>query len=313
MATDVSFQVALEGFSEFERQALGFCFIHAVVREPHYVLTANLAEADLVVVDADSAAAVRNVIQGAATPGVVFVGKVAPVGAPYRVGRPIDSVKILRCLDDVVAEHGVALRARAAPVAVRAAPTAAPAAVPTLALSDAVAVTEPAAHAPDQRADAKAKARRAARRARQDAAASEFGVEAMSTDVLVLDRHDAPREWLCALLKAFGFTVYPASTLEQAGELLRFHQFAAAFLGIVLDASDGGEGVALCRMARDFDSASLRWVQALVVVSDKPAPADPVRARLAGADAHLVKPLARGDVVRALESCGVVLPVDARA
>ena len=311
MATNDSFRVAFEGFSEFERQALGFCFVHAEAREPHYVLTASLAEANLIIVDSDSAPAVLKVIQGATTPGVVFVGKAAPAGAPYRIGRPIDSVKILRCLDDMVGELGTGLRAREATP--RSALIPARAAVPTLPLTAAVAVSELGASAPAQRAEAKAKARRAARRARQDAAASEFGATIMSSDVLVLDRQSATRERLSDLLKAFGFTVYAASSIEQAAELLRFHQFAAAFLGIVLDASDGGEGVALCRLARDLDTASERWVQALVVVSDRPAPADPVRARLAGADAHLVKPLSRGDVVRALEVSGVLLPVDARA
>ena len=311
MATNVSFRVALEGFSEFERQALGFCFVHAEVREPHYVLTLNLAEAELIIVDSDSPSSVLKVIQGATTPGLVFVGKGALVGAPCRVGRPIDAVKILRCLDDLVAAHGTALRARA--TATGAAPTAATAAAPTLPLTAAAAGSGLRANAPETRAEAKAKARRAARRARQDAAASEFGAVFMSTDVLVLDRLDASRERLCALLKNFGFTVHPASTFAQAAELLRFHQFAAAFLGIVLDASDGGEGVALCRLARDLDSESLRWVQALVVVSDRRASSDPVRARLAGADVHLVKPLERGDVVRALETCGVLLPLDARA
>ena len=310
MATNDSFRVALEGFSEFERQALGFCFIHADVREPHYVLTGQLAEADLIVVDSDSAPAVLHVIQRATTPGVVFVGKAAPIGAPYRVGRPIDSVKILRCLDEVVAEHGTSLRARAATL--RAAPPPATQAAPTLAPTPTVATSALRPTAPEKRAEAKATARRAARRARQDAAASEFGSQVVSTDVLVLDHQDATREPLCVLLKAFGFTVYPASNPAQAAELLRFQPFAAAILGIVLDASDGGEGVALCRLARDRDTASLRWVRALVVVSDTREPADPVRARLAGADVHLVKPLERGDVVRALETCGVLLPVDAR-
>jgi CheY-like chemotaxis protein len=49
-----------------------------------------------------------------------------------------------------------------------------------------------------------------------------------------------------------------------------------------------------------------------MLVSGDAQPADQVRARLAGGDAFLAKPLSRGSVARALEASGVPLPADAR-
>jgi CheY-like chemotaxis protein len=41
-------------------------------------------------------------------------------------------------------------------------------------------------------------------------------------------------------------------------------------------------------------------------------PVERVRAALAGCDTYLSKPVVRGDVARALQSCSVPLPLDSR-
>lgn len=333
MAKPSTYRVALAGFSDFERQALVFCFRHAQDRISHYELTANLAEAELIVTDGDSTDAVASVVLGARTPLVVFVGRAAPAGALVQVPRPIDPVRILRSLDDLVAGHGAELAALAAlantpipPPRLVQVPEPVPSAdppaaalpvsrpenlgAPRMALSAAVALDGVPAAPPPARPSAKDSMRRAVRRARRAAAGDSTYT---LTDVLVLDRDEAARDHLSALLRAFGFTVHPAATNAQAAVLLGIHQLAAAFLDIVLDDSDGGEGVALCRLARKPSQADVHWTQALVVVSGQVKSTDPVRARLAGADVHLVKPLSRGDVARALEACGVALPADARS
>lgn len=310
MADRLSYLVALEGFGDFEHDALVFCFRQAEVREPSYRFTANLTEADMVVADGDSAEAVATVVCEARTSQVVFVGRSAPPGALMRVARPIDPVRILRCLDELVAAH----RDEGAPRAVDPAPAQRPPAhaVPTLPLLSEVRGGGLPAPGAEARATAKAKARQAARRARQASDPDAHGMAPALTDVLVFDRDSVAREQMAIVIERFGFTAHATGDTVHAAELLQARPFVAVFLAVVLDGSDNGAGVVLCRLARDPDATPAQWTRALLVVGAHPQPTDPVRAKLAGADQYLAKPVSRGDVARALEASGVALPLDAR-
>ena len=48
------------------------------------------------------------------------------------------------------------------------------------------------------------------------------------------------------------------------------------------------------------------------ILASDPSPTARVRAALVGCAAFLVKPLSRGDVVRAIEACGIFVPKDER-
>ena len=159
------------------------------------------------------------------------------------------------------------------------------------------------AHEVDPRISTKAQVRRAVRRAQRAGAAE----ATLLIDVLVLDADADDRTALSELLERFGFVVHAASEMAQATELLAQRSYAAAFLEVAFDGSDRGAGVELCRRVKETEAAL-----ALIVVTGRLDPSDQVRARLAGADVHLTKPLSRGDVARSLESCGVGLPADAR-
>jgi CheY-like chemotaxis protein len=162
---------------------------------------------------------------------------------------------------------------------------------------------------PDRRTVTKAMARQAARRARMAALIADT-VLPPPVDVLVLDGDDGTRAELVGLLGRFGFHVHEALDLYQAEQLADAAPYAAAFLDIRLDDSDGGAGVALCeRLHRPVRSGPST---AVVLMSPRLRPADRVRAALARSDAVLAKPLSRGDVARTLESCGVALPADER-
>jgi CheY-like chemotaxis protein len=289
--------VAILGFGEFERDALRFCVRNALTSDVDYELCEAIEDADLIVADADSAGVIDRIVHAARTPHVVFVGRTDVPGAVSHVPRPIDPTRVLRCLDemaaDVMREHIVAWSETAqtaldtpfdTPVEM---PVDVPAAPPEV----------------DPRINTKAQVRRAVRRAQRAGAAA----ATLMTDVLVLDADDTDRGALSALLQRFGFVVHAAAEIAQAGELLGQRSYAAAFLEIAFDGSDRGAGVELCRRVKESEAA-----QALIIVSGRLDPSDQVRARLAGADVHLTKPLSRGDVARSLESCGVGLPADAR-
>jgi CheY-like chemotaxis protein len=166
----------------------------------------------------------------------------------------------------------------------------------------------PARDEPDQRLMAKSMARQAARRARM-ASSSAGNQPPASTDVLLLDPDETSRQSLAALLDRFGFRVHEAGDIEHATRMAHSRVFAAAFLDIALDNTGHGAGAALCECLQQRRPGS---ATAVVLMASQVRPADRVRAALARSDLLLVKPLTRGDVARALESCSVVLPVDER-
>lgn len=162
------------------------------------------------------------------------------------------------------------------------------------------------------RAAAKAAKRAAVRRARLGLGEHDPLPAGGESTVLVLDTDEVARDQLVALLVVFGFNVHATDNLDEALALSRTQPFAAAFVDVVLDSSDGGAGVDLCQRLKRNDLHADGRTTALVLVSTQERPSDRVLSRLAGCDGSLVKPLTRGSVARLLESCGVVFPADAR-
>lgn len=160
---------------------------------------------------------------------------------------------------------------------------------------------------PASRAAAKAARRAAVRRARLGQATPAPGEPQAASEVLVLDREDGARALLSTLLGAFGFRVESAVNIDQGAALCATRSFAAVFVDIVLDGSDGGAGVDLCKQIKQTGEPPV-----LVLVSSQLRPVERVRATLAGCDGLLLKPVTRGAVARTLEACGLSLPADAR-
>lgn len=69
-----------------------------------YDLVDSLHEADFAVVDANSASAVKGVVQSGRLDRALFVGTQAPDGALACLPRPIDPTRILRTLDEATAQ-----------------------------------------------------------------------------------------------------------------------------------------------------------------------------------------------------------------
>lgn len=131
-------------------------------------------------------------------------------------------------------------------------------------------------------------------------------------DVLVLDADDAARSSLCGLLEGFGFRAHPASTMEQAYQMLEAKHFTAAFLDLSFDGEQQAVSVPLCGRVKARPKHAGTPLSVLIVMSGHARPVERVRAALAGCDAYLSKPVARGDLARTLESCSVPLPLDSR-
>ena len=142
--------------------------------------------------------------------------------------------------------------------------------------------------------------------------ASERGGAHRAPDVLVLDADDTSRASLCGLLEGFGFRAHPASTIEKANQMLEAKHFTAAFLELSFDGIQQSVSVPLCGRVKVRPRHAAIPLSALIVMSGIARPVERVRAVLAGCDAFLAKPVTRGDVARALESCSVPMPLDSR-
>ena len=163
----------------------------------------------------------------------------------------------------------------------------------------------------EQRLAARANARAAARRARREINSLDAAAADSAHPVLVLDELDGDREQLCGLLILFGFQPWSTQNPAEATQHLEQRTFEAAFLALTLDDSGASAGAALCQRIKEAETTGSAHT-AVVVVSGTAQQADRVRAMLAGGDAVLSKPLGRGDVARALETCNVRLPADPR-
>jgi CheY-like chemotaxis protein len=304
------YRIALCGFSEFEHRAMHFSFLHPDgPRAAAYDLVDSLADADFAVVDADSQPAVKGVVQSGRVARAVFVGMHAPPGAASHLPRPIDPTRILRTLDELttrLASTASVSRHRPPPLADL--PTLSDVVTLPQAPIEAAAVVPPAPPAAAPHSATKAAARAKARRARLASAQAEpRGAEPLS-DALVLDADPVANTLLCALLERFGFQAHAVASVAEAEAQLARQPFAAVFLDLMLD----DDAIALVQQIRALPTPWPHPGPAVLLVSAHLDPADRVRAALAGLGEPLTKPVGRGDVARALESAGVVLPADAR-
>ncbi|HRP27279.1 MAG TPA: hypothetical protein PLG77_02465 [Burkholderiaceae bacterium] len=160
-----------------------------------------------------------------------------------------------------------------------------------------------------ERAAAKAEARRRSRRARL-AQSGRAGAESLC-DVLLLgpERADAG---LAAQLQAFGFQVHHASYSADVLAFVAELPLAALFLDVAPGSDEDMDGLELCMEIKHQRVALAGPVPPVFLLANRDSAAGRVRAKLAGCDALLIRPVTRGDAARALEACDVTLPKDER-
>jgi two-component system cell cycle response regulator len=264
-----SYRVALEGFSEFERDMLASFFRLAERRTPAYVHVGDSAQSDLIVANADQAQLLERIVAGRRVNDTVFVGANAPRDAIARVERPIEPTQILRELDQLVALRTVRIG---------------------LDLELPIAGLEAVPHSVDlllhdissQTADSAA----------DDAQRPGHGG---GRAVLVVDDSPIARKFLDARLQRLGYAVQSAASGEQALELSARQAFALVFLDVGLapahDARAQIDGLEVCQRIRERARQHGEAVPAIVLVAGGASSTERVRGYLVGCDAYLTKPL----------------------
>ncbi len=286
------FRVTLQGFSPFERSALASYFRLAANRNPAYEQVDTAAEAHFIVVDADDAAAVRNVLAAGRAADTVFVGALAQQGASAWVMRPLDPLHVMRELDTMVS-HKITSRglSPAAPggrtVTIIKQPS--PGAVPSRRASDAdgsgfFAVPDMPSAGPPAPAP-------------------------RGTRALLVDDSDIALRFLETRLQRMGLQTECVGSSAKAIELLSHETYDFVFLDVELGAASELDGLALCQHIKRYHHRTGGGRGPVVVmVSAHQSELDRVRGTLAGADAYVGKPLDEAVILGLLRLHGLAPP-----
>ncbi len=271
MVTDMSaaYRVHLQGFSPFERSALGSYFRLAARRSPAYDLVNLASEAHFIVADADHPGAVAQVADQGRVGDTVFVGAQAPGGALAWLMRPIDPLHVLRELDALVALRG--------------------AAVPPV--GETPTSSQRTVQLPPR--PGRAPARRADDGPRAPSAPPPAPPARHGGNALLVDGSEPALRLLAAKLHRFGLQCECTFNGEHALALLARRAFDFVFTDLDLDADSRLDGYALCQEVRRLQRQQpARKAPVLAIVSAHAGEVDRVRGALAGADGYLGKPVA---------------------
>ncbi|WP_372525475.1 response regulator [Piscinibacter sp.] len=275
--SDEQYTVALQGFSEFERNALSTFFRLAAQRTPSYTQVDRLDRSDFVIADADHKASLQSVLAAGRQNDTVFVGARAPQGAMAWLRRPIDPMHIVRELDSLVEQRNSAPGALSA------------------ALAEPVVDVPVDVDAPDPMARA--------------AASGLFTHDDLSSgpDVLVVEDSPIARRFLQLRLQNLGYRVHLARNGDEAVELLKRQQFALVFLDIALGPPGSLDGLTICQDLKQRRHGDAAAAAKVVMVTGLGGAMDRVRGTLAGCDAYLTKPLVEEEFLDTLRTLDPML------
>jgi two-component system, cell cycle response regulator len=268
MAT--TFGVSLIGFSAFERSTLEAFFRLAARRSPSYVYEAHVEQARVVLVDADSAEAMRD--PRAVSERSIYIGAQGRPDQLAQMGRPINMMALLKLLDACV------------PITTPNLPAAAPAPVATPAAAFVVmpvAPLKPAAPVPPGNASG---------------ATSEALVSRMD-NILVVDDSDIALRFMANCLGRFGFHVHLARSGEEALQRVAEEHFEFVFMDVTMQGIDGYQ---TCRLIKKRPYQGGRRAPSVVMLTSRGGMVDKMRGTLAGCDAYLTKPLQQESLMKVI-------------
>jgi two-component system, cell cycle response regulator len=263
-----SHQVALLGFSNFERSTLESCFRLSQQRAQSYALAGSIEGSELLIADCDKADVLQLVNNSGRIHDTLFVGGQLPPGsAGAHLPRPIDALAVQRTLDSLLARRAfntwpAALERRSGHTSLRA----------RMGMSLA---------------------------RRQQDFHSTVGMDSVATHdaaserhVLVVSPSPAEQQLLCAALEPLGYSAVCCNNGPSAIQLVEQSRFTFVFLGMAL-----GSGIAFhtCREIKQLTTtASLADNSnspAVVMMARTGSATDRARATVSGCDAFLSEPI----------------------
>jgi CheY-like chemotaxis protein len=288
-----AFQIAVLGFSSFERKALASYFRLAANRTPAYHQTSDLARAQFLVVDADQSGVVESVIESGRLRDAVFIGAHAPLEAQSWMMRPLDPLHVLRELDNLVALG----HTDSSPVPLSPEPIPAP----SRDLRRDPAHSRRASDTSSRPADANLLFPLPA-----DAAASVFAVARPPQRALLIDDSELALHFLERQLIPLGLATQRAMTSGKALDLLAKSSFDIVFIDVELGDRSELDGLELCQRIKSRPQLLPTRSPVVILVSAHNDPLDRVRGNRAGCDGYLGKPLVIAELHELMTRHGVI-------
>ena len=290
-------RLALIGFTAFERDHLAAGLQTGGGHNTEYVVVDGLASCSVAVVNADDEAGVDAVLHQGRLASVVMLGTTPRPGAAAQLQRPIHVASLLRALDDLVRASppvSAAVRrvqdelARFGARTRLTAVTSAPPATPAQSAAGTASVIEGAGMAPPAAA--------AWQRPQRD-------------QILVVDENDAVLRFMAAHLECFGFEVQLVRSGGQALARVARHHFDFVFMATGMASVDGFH---LCKTLKRSRYPWQRLPPTVVLLLEQDAAVDHLRAKIAGADACLPKPLRAETLLHLLSERELLQHADAQ-
>lgn len=253
----VTYSVCIQGFSSFESATFEAFFRLAARRAPSYRCVADVAQADIVIADAEQTSVLEAIGRADKLRRTFTVGNVQVPGSAAGIVRPINMMALLRMLDELASSMS-------AP-----APAQPPASAQRQGITSPVALATPPA-----RDIAKAPA------------ANDRDAGAMH--ILVVDDSDVALRFMQARLLRLGFEVSLANSGDEALRMLEQRRYAFVFLDVMMAGLDGFQ---TCKRIKQMSHVGGAEPPRVVMLTSKGGPIDKLRGTLAGCDGYLVKPL----------------------
>ncbi len=282
MTTSARFEIALAGFSTFERSAFESFFRLSARRALSYARTESVEQADALIVDTDCPQALAQASSPALQARTLCVGAQALPGSLGQLPRPINMMAILKTLDAQLP----ALQAASAAPRIN---------TPALPLPPVFTAIENPALASNESYLA--------------ALASISKDEPTPEDILVVDDSDVALRFMAQHLHRYGFRVNLCHSGGEALERVATQHYAFVFMDVNMP---GMDGYAACKRIKQQSYPNGRQAPAVVMLTSRGGAFDKLRGTLAGCDAYLTKPLKEEALLRVIGDHVTTLPSQRR-
>ena len=266
-------QVALIGFTAFERATFETFFRLASRRTPAYSYSETLEDCELVIADSDRESVMVKLAGFERLDKVLLIGSFRRNGA-LQLPRPMNLMAVLRALDrlaEPVPDVFVVTDGRPGPLA-----SAPPIPDNAEAITEAgVLVSEPP---PEME-------------------------PSVMDHILVVDDSDVALRFMTKRLNRFGYEIHLARSGEEALRRMDGQQFEFVFLDVRMDGMDGYQ---TCKLIKKRSYPMGRPPPTVVMVTSLNGAMDKMRGTLAGCDAYLTKPLVDNDLLKIIGDREVV-------
>jgi len=286
----LSYRVCVLGFTAFECATFESFFQLAARRTPSYQYVVDIAQADIVVADAEQPASLDAVARAGKMSRTITVGSTPVPGSAARSPRPINMMALLRMLDDLTRDASLRTPAQVEEMPAALAGT-------SIGARHRTPSTQAFAKNPHLRHLPAAPAA-TVMRATAHKATGPMSIEladSKAAHVLVVDDSDIALRFMQVRLNRLGFHVSLATSGDQALRMLETRRFAFVFLDVLMAGMDGFE---TCRCIKRKDYPDRAEPPRVIMLTSKGSLIDKMRGTIARCDGYLVKPLNELDLIK---------------